>query len=70
MQCNLGLAPRSPHQVLSTTTLTGLGKEKYVIPLHILPVVPGHSVKRLSLRETETTVNSVEVVITCNRCYN
>ncbi len=39
---------------------------KYIIPLHVISVVPSqHRVKKLAVSRTDTTVNYIEVVVSC-----
>ena len=42
-----------------------LGDTKYIIPLHVLPLVAGHSIRRLALTHTQTTVRAIEVDVRC-----
>jgi hypothetical protein len=59
-------------EYLSNTSLEGyhaqgfVGDSKYVLPLHRLPVVPGHITRRLAICQTETTVNCLEVYVQCH----
>ena len=42
-----------------------VGHEKYVVPLHVLSVAPGHVVRRLGLFRTETTVDHKDAIVVC-----
>lgn len=44
-------------------------KETYVLPLHVMPIVPGHKHVRIATRSTETTVNELKVFVTCYMNY-
>jgi hypothetical protein len=43
-----------------------LGKDKYIVPLHVLSVVAGHTTRRIAISNTETSVYHIEVLVSCN----
>ncbi len=52
---------------LSDYHATGyVGNQVYVLPLHRLPVVAGHTTLRVAVRCTDTTRRSMKVLVTCN----
>jgi hypothetical protein len=42
-----------------------LGSSTYVVPLHVLSLVPGHKVHRLAIHKSNTTTDVVEVYVEC-----
>ena len=43
-----------------------VGDDIYVLLLHRLPVIAGHTTLRIAVRSTETTIESMNVLVTCN----
>jgi hypothetical protein len=42
------------------------GADTYKLPLHVLSIVPGHTIGRLALRRTETTADCIDDLVSCH----